>query len=103
MIMNNLSTDAVLHPIFGLLLHLHSGGCGSFLMRLDMLVEIMLTILRITMMMILKLPAGPICVVSIPGIDQVLHLVLLQQLLQVCGLLVPEVSRLVGCFVREGW
>ena len=28
MIMNNLSTDAVLHPIFGLLLHLHSGGCG---------------------------------------------------------------------------
>ena len=26
--MSNLSTDAILHPIFGLLLHLHSGGCG---------------------------------------------------------------------------
>ena len=25
MILNNLSTDAILHPIFGLLLHLHSG------------------------------------------------------------------------------
>ena len=73
---------------------------GVVLMTLDMWVEIMLTILRTTM--ILKLPAGPICVVSIPRIDQVLHLVLLQQLLQVCGFLVPEVSRLVGCFVWEG-
>ena len=75
---------------------------GVVLMTLDMWVEIMLTTLRITMMMILKLPAGPICVVSIPRIDQVLHLVLLQQLLQVCRFLVPEVSRLVGCFVRAG-
>merc|ERR1719370_477139 len=59
----------------------------------------MLTTLRITMMMILKLPAGPISVVSIPGINQVLHLVLLQQLLQVCRFLVPQIKETVARMV----